>query len=1371
MDHGDGGSPEGFLGEVAAWADKVELEPTLAPARLYLGPGPSALEVVVVHAPQRPSDTLLRKAWSNRQANRAVPLLLVFLYGDKAALCGASGEKPPVYADVDLGVAERICAAALRQPHRHAALRLLYQVLPYLDAALLGLRNEGFLTLWELQEGVPQRPDLPAAKAAAEGLLPQRGRELLSGLGFALEKQEADDFTYLLKTQDRRRAVAVLLLEGESPDLASPRFHQMSPVSYALAVAEREEVPYVLLVTASGMRLHPVKDGTGVAQRGRTETYVEINLDLLPAASAGYLWLLFSASALQPEGTFEDILERARRHATGIGERLRERIYRDVIPALALALWRARGVQRPTAADLAETYEMSLTLLFRLLFIAYAEDKELLPYRSNMDYRRHSLKELAQELHRARQQRVEPGEGAVYWELVRSLWHAVDQGQPEWGVPQYDGQLFTSDPQFSPVGAMLEEISLPDSEFVPILRDLLIDQAPEEGIVGPVDFTALGVREFGTIYEGLLESEISIADTDLTTKQVKKEQVYWPVTGEAPGTPVVVPQGAAYLHTASGARKATGSYYTKDFAVQHLLDHALEPALAAHLERLSALDETEAGERFFDFRVADIAMGSGHFLVAAVDRIEIRLSKYLADRYLAGRPLPGVREELARLRQAAEQALGPAAEGVTIEDAQLLRRQIARRCIYGVDLNPLAVQLARVSLWIHTFVPGLPLSFLDHNLLPGNSLVGIATIAEAQEELRQYVPVLFSVNAEQLLGAAREPLDRLAHITDATAGEVQRARQAQEEAQEAVAPTAALFDVLTAARLDEGLRTRLGIGRGTDQVGQWMREPGLVLESPELQEAGRILADLPPLHFPVAFPEVFLRDEGGGFNCILGNPPWEKAKVEDKGFWGRHYPGYFSLSQLEREQRKREVTAERPDLVHQLGEDLKRADLLRRALISNPTFTLGAGDPDLFVAFAWRFWQLLRTGGDFGVVLPRQIFMAKPAEPVRRTWLAQGMMNDATFLLNRQQWAFDDLHPQFTVVLVSVQKPARPATEASSVPVRGPFASLERFREGTAQAPLLLPVAGVLEWSDAAALPLLPDEEAGEVFLQLRRSPNLGLGDRQSWRVRPYAELHSTHSKPLMDLDSRECPEGFWPVFKGESFDLWTPDTGTYYAWAEPKTVRNHLFHKRLKGAQSKASPFHEFPRPWALDPETLPCLRPRIAFRDITNRTNSRTVVVALAPPRVFITEVAPYLLWPRGDERDQAFLLGVLSSVPLDWYARRFVEGHLKYMLLNAFPVPRPGRDNPLWQRVVQLAGRLAARDDRFAEWAEQVGVECGPLPEAEKDDMIAELDAVVAHLYSLSERQLIHLFGTFHEGWDYSTRLRAVQGHFAQWQARLP
>jgi hypothetical protein len=144
--------------------------------------------------------------------------------------------------------------------------------------------------------------------------------------------------------------------------------------------------------------------------------------------------------------------------------------------------------------------------------------------------------------------------------------------------------------------------------------------------------------------------------------------------------------------------------------------------------------------------------------------------------------------------------------------------------------------------------------------------------------------------------------------------------------------------------------------------------------------------------------------------------------------------------------------------------------------------------------------------------------------------------------------------------------------------------------------------------------------------------------------------------------------------------------------------------------------------------------------------------------------------VLWEKGNKVDEAYLIGVLSSIPTDWYARRFVEKHLDYYIFNGIPVPRPGRNSTLRQRVVELSGRLAAVDDRYADWADAVGVDYGPLDEDEKQEKIYELDAVVAHLYGLSRENLQVVFETFHDNWDHEPRMNAVLEYYDEWEAKL-
>lgn len=1024
---------------------------------------------------------------------------------------------------------------------------------------------------------------------------------------------------------------------------------------------------------------------------------------------------------------------RRQQPADAIALRLREQIYGRVMPLLAEGLAGARRLKKPRAHDLAETYRMAMTVLLRLLFVAYAESRALLPRSANPRDGQCSLRMTACNLVRSYPHGLPDAEspfgtGNRRWQDIASLFNAVRAA--------YEVSLFAEDPDTAPVGALLAKVSLPDTVMGPVLWNLLVTET-EDGYAA-VDFGELDVREFGTIYEGLLESELAVAATDLTTD---RDGPYRPCRA---GETALVKRGRIYLHNRSGARKASGSYFTPAFAIDRLLDEALEPAVTQHLARLDGLDETAAGERFFDFRVADIAMGSGHFLVAALGRVERRFAEYLATR-----PLAQVRAELDRLRAAAGSE--------AVEDGRLMRRLIARRCIYGVDLNPIAVELARLSVWLETFVPGLPLPLLEHHLIPGDALVGIGRIAEIEAKAKENEWPLFPLDAASLVGAALAPLERFARTADTTSADIVAARSAMADARTAVRPAAALCDIVTACRMDG---ERLPI-----DIEQWQQLQDELAGSRHHRAAVRTLQHLDVLHFPVAFPEVFLR-ERAGFDVIAGNPPWEEATVEEHAFWARHEPGLRGLGPREQEKAKARLRKERPDLLGLYATELAQAEALRQALTSGPYPEMGTGDPDLYKAFCWRSWDLLAADGWLGIVLPRSALTVKGSTAFRRELLCRCAAVHITMLANTRGWVFEDAEHRYTIALVAAQR-GTPAGQ--SIHLRGPYNRRASLDAGALQPPSRFAPADVVGWTDSASLPVLPGEGSLEVFAQMRRSPRLDVADPVGWRVRPYAELHATNDKALMDLESVQRPEGYWPVYKGESFDLWQPDTGRYYAWADSAVVLASLHEKRRRSSRSRSSPLAEFDAKWLEDPATLPALSARIAFRDISRATDARTLRVALVPPRVFLVNNCPYFLWPRGDARDQAYLLGVLSSLPLDWYVRRFVETHVNYFLLNPLPVPRPPLDDPRRQRVIALAGRLAATDERFADWAKAVGVGCGPLSGTLAEEHVCELDAVMAHLYGLSEKQLVHVFETFHEGWDYTDRLRGSVSAYRQWQAQ--
>ena len=1325
----------------------------------WVGEGPNALEVVYVESPAEPTRGQVSGLWRERQGKRAAPVLLVAAWPEgepsRAWLCGPIGEDPPMVVR-DLGQAERLAAQALAEPTRTFAIQYLNGALVEVDDPLPGVRNDGLLATHELREGVRRRKDWKPACERSRDLVNLRDRALVEALGYRIE-QRGDHAVLRAADGDEIRAVAVFLDRGERPDRPSARFDQRTPVTHSLTLADREGLRWVVAVRGSTLRLYSTATSGASGQRGRTETFVELDLPLLADEHAGYLTLLFAADALAAGGTFDEIAAASRDFTTGLSERMRERIYDRTIPDLALAIARRHnGLLDKAALD--AIYHTAMTVLFRLLFLAYAEDQRLLPYAASEDYRANSLKALAQRFaHRINEGEplgfrdpfrtaddTDGGDGTdELWSRCRALFQAVDRGNAGWDIPAYNGGLFS---EASTEGQRIAGLTLTNAEFGPALAALVLDRTPDGG-VGPIDFRSLSVREFGSIYEGLLESELAVAEQDLTLKTDSKvkAEVYVP-SGD--GERVVVASGAVYLHNASGARKATGSYFTPPFVVDHLIDTALRPTLTEHLEHVEALldagDDAAAAELLLDFRVADISMGSGHFLTAAIDAIEAMVTDFLARR-----PIPKAAAELARLNQAAVDALGDAADRYDIEGSQLLRRLIARRCIYGVDLNPIAVELARVSVWIHTFVPGLPLSFLDRTLIVGDSLTGIGTVQEAVDALTSTGKQgsLFDDPIRQALKAAEEPLKRLGTISDATLSEVAEAADIASTARDAVRPVTDVFDLIVAQRVGE------------------LSVPAEVIvgELPELEVsvARGIAENLNVVHFPVAFPEVFLRDRGG-FDVIIGNPPWEKVNVDEYDFWARFAPGIRrGLNVADREAAIQGLVRQRPDLVDQLEREKTSSIRLRNIVTSGP-YNLGTGHTELARVFAWRFWALIGRGGRIGVVLPRTASLSAPGMAAwRAAIIADGGFELICELSNTRGWVFRQVHPQQAISLIVTVRTSPALTRLKAC---GPFQSLEEFQEGVKGRAAEYSVQELATWSSDLVLPKLPMDQSVAVFRRLTQHPSFS--NHPTLKFRPVqGDINAHGGKGLFISDAVEASSR-WPVYAGSGFNLWNPETGTVYAWVNNSDVTKHLLDRRRSQARTKSSAFYGLPDDVLDDPGTLPCYHPRIAFRDVTGGNNSRTVVAALIPPQTIVQHTAPYLLRGNNTATDEAFLLGVLSSIPLDWAARRQVELHVTFGLLGDFPVPSPDEKHPGFQTVVDAVGRLAAIDSRFTGWARDVGVPVGSVAsDAERDDLVTLIDAAVARLYGLDRADVEHIFETFHTGWDPSDRdqrLAAVLEH---------
>ena len=230
----------------------------LSPLGLFLGKGNQGLEIGVFSSNLKPTSSMLQQAFKERKAGRASPVLIVVIYTKGVYLCGVGGEQPPIFHCNDESHAERLCEGALKLPDRNAAIRFLVHAMPSLETQLPGVANQGLLSLHELINGTRIRPDWDKAMLRAKQVMGKSKKELIAALGF--NSHPLDNLTELLSVGEDRTALAVLLTEDEVPEVGVGRFNNISPISYALTKADKERLPWVVMIQGDRVRLYNTKN-------------------------------------------------------------------------------------------------------------------------------------------------------------------------------------------------------------------------------------------------------------------------------------------------------------------------------------------------------------------------------------------------------------------------------------------------------------------------------------------------------------------------------------------------------------------------------------------------------------------------------------------------------------------------------------------------------------------------------------------------------------------------------------------------------------------------------------------------------------------------------------------------------------------------------------------------------------------------------------------------------------------------------------------------------------------------------------------------------------------------------------------------------
>jgi len=598
-----------------------------------------------------------------------------------------------------------------------------------------------------------------------------------------------------------------------------------------------------------------------------------------------YFFLFFRLEAFPQIPLGSSFLDRVREesaaYAQKIGNDLQENVYK-AMKVLAEGFFAEQSNSLShELEDIRDVQDNSMRLLYRMLFIFYAESRKLLNT-DNKHYQEMSLRKLKEEI----SEKMDQGETmlavrSTYWEGLKDLFRLINDGSEAFGypkeefyIPAYNGGLF--DPLKNP---FLTQKKIGNSYLAEAID--LLARSPGEGKMVFVDYSSLDIRHLGSIYEGILEYKLHLAEVRMVAVKEKGKEVWLPASEASKKFTDSVKPGCLYLVTDKGERKATGSFYTPEYIVKHLVKNTLAPLIDPMMEEAIWSEELRKDllKKLLSIKVLDPAMGSGHFLVEATD--------YIAREIIHAK-------EIARHEELES-------EDIAENDIHWARREVVRNCIYGVDLNPMAVELAKLSLWLTTVASNKPLSFLDHHLRCGNSLIGaelekLATLPGGEKEQTP----LWSFGLKSHTVGLLKRYSLMAALPDDNLQMVKwkedQFRQIKES--ELSRRLNELSNVWLSTFFNNNvsdddyyeLQNHLSPEKYPDWAG--LREREWFTRAQALGREKRFF------HWELEFPEAFL-GMNRGFDVVIGNPPYvRQEKISEDKSYLEMYKAYHSAADL-----------------------------------------------------------------------------------------------------------------------------------------------------------------------------------------------------------------------------------------------------------------------------------------------------------------------------------------------------------------------------------------------------------------------------------------------------------------------------------------
>ena len=960
--------------------------------------------------------------------------------------------------------------------------------------------------------------------------------------------------------------------------------------------------------------------------RPRFQTYLEVDLPALiermvaPEAQFQFgvhgpeldlflrFFLFFGVHGFAPEGQRTPLVRRAvegsSEHALGVSEELKERVFEALRLSIEGLLVHAPNRLDPDS-DLGTCQSQSFVFLYRLLFILYAEDRGFLPYQRNDIYTRNrSLARFRSEV-AIKLDMVDRGLDRVgysrstttLWDELKSLFDIVDSGNRRYEVPPYNGGLFNPEEH-----AFLAANAIPDAYVARILDQLsraVPRDRPDLGLFR-VDYRDLAIQQLGSVYEGLLELRPRYAREDMIvirsrgasnrTERIVPARATLPADFERTAT--IYRAGSAYLETDKGERRFFGTYYTPDHIVNHMVDATLGQACreiensirnevarldseiaAAHevdrgaLQMIRATTLGSFGKHVLRLRVLDPAMGSGHFL--------IRACQFLA-------------EEIATNPYTSDTEVDSSPDGQA--SIVFWKRSVGENCLYGVDVNPMAVELAKLAIWLETVAVDVPLAFLDHHLQTGDSLIGARVGQLDSLPGNALVSGTFTDEVAAGLPSLLGPLQEIGALSSSSLEEVKRKEQFNRRFRAAQERFLAVADVWCATAMEALPDGAMPADyAGVIQMLTGRRRGGGQPDHPLVVSARTALEGLGQrcFHWELAFPEVFLADaRRPGFDVVIGNPPYDVLSERESG---------------------------------------PRVAYLKKFIEHDESLSPSAvGKNNLYKLFICRAIELTRSGGYVSFIVPMPLLGDEQARGIRQTLLRAGaflQIHSFPQKDNPSRRVFRDA--KLSTALFVFHKSPTPRDEARPFPsVRhrantvdpdSPFLTVR-----TSEIPLYDPTNATIvscsqdDWDLAVRIAQRPGiRRLGSICKSYQ-------GEVNETTDRAYIGRDAVNGRPLILRGANICMYVLRGASQGVPFYL---DVESYQI-ARANSAK--AFHSRVD----------------------------RVGFQRSAPQNNYRRVIAAHIPSGEFCFDTVSYI--PRSTQTliDLDLLIALLNSKLTDWY-----------------------------------------------------------------------------------------------------------------------